>query len=80
MIVWGGYNGSGKLGDGARYNPDGGIWAATTDARSPGARQGQSAVWTGSIMIVFGGVGNGGNLSDTFSYDLPKPMYLYQKP
>ena len=72
MIVWGGsyWNGSVSiyLNDGGRYSPAGNNWAAMPIAGAPAGRQTFTAVWTGSEMIVFGGYGDGGYLSDTWSY------------
>ncbi len=55
MIVWGGFNGSGYLNTGGRYNPGTDSWAAITTINAPTARGGHTAVWTGSEMIVWGG-------------------------
>ena len=72
MIVWGGsyWNGSVSiyLNDGGRYSPAGNNWAAMPIASAPAGRQTFTAVWTGSEMIVFGGYGSGGYLSDPWSY------------
>jgi N-acetylneuraminic acid mutarotase len=72
MIVWGGssWNGSvtSYLNDGGRYSPAGNNWAAMPIAGAPAGRQTFTAVWTGSEMIVFGGYGSGGYLSDPWSY------------
>ncbi len=71
MIVWGGYvpgtdPASGApikvaLNTGGRFNPTGGLngngtWTATSSVNAPDARQLHSAVWTGSRMIVWGGL------------------------
>ena len=64
MIVFGGYNGSGgfqELGDGGIYDPATGLWSSLNTNGAPSARSWHSAVWTGSKMIVFGGVSRGGN-------------------
>jgi N-acetylneuraminic acid mutarotase len=58
MIVWGGSDITQGYphADGGRYDPTTDTWtpiAATTDA--PAARFGHSAVWTGHVMIVWGG-------------------------
>lgn len=58
MIVWGGqsgYNEKRALGDGARYRPATGTWAATSSLGAPVLRANHRAVWTGSQMIVWGG-------------------------
>jgi len=58
MIVWGGCNTTGHLcgeNSGGRYNPVTDTWRPTTTANAPGARRWHTAVWTGSVMIVWGG-------------------------
>jgi hypothetical protein len=59
MIVWGGYYGgsaSTRFNTGGRYNPSTDNWLATsTGANNPSARYLQTAVWTGTKMIVWGG-------------------------
>jgi len=56
MIVWGGWDGSEPLSSGGRYDAASGLWTATsTGSGVPTARTGQSAVWTGTEMIVWGG-------------------------
>jgi hypothetical protein len=58
MIVWGGSDTVGFYSaTGARYDPVADFWSPTTTEGAPG-RTGATAVWTGSKMIVFGGVLN----------------------
>ena len=59
MIIWGGYDGTNYLGTGARYNPATDNWVATTVTNAPNARCFHTAVWTGSEMIIWGGVTTG---------------------
>ena len=61
-IVWGGQlaGGAGSpppTNTGGRYTPGGG-WTATPTTDAPAARAEHTAVWTGTEMIVWGGVGN----------------------
>jgi N-acetylneuraminic acid mutarotase len=61
MIVWGGRTGSypafSALNTGGRYNPLTDSWTPTsTGAHVPEAREFHTAVWTGSEMIVWGGI------------------------
>ena len=67
MIVWAGlyYNGftSFYLNTGGRYNPSADTWATTDTANVPSVRDGHTAVWTGTEMIVWGG--NNDNFSNT---------------
>jgi hypothetical protein len=61
MILWGGEEGDGsheRPDDGVAYDPDSDTWRKLS--RSPNwSLAGHSAVWTGSEMIVWGGVGMG---------------------
>ena len=52
MIVWG------ENGTGASYQPGSDSWQSISSAGAPSARSGHSAVWTGSEMIVWGGLQN----------------------
>ena len=58
MIVWGGRNEDpwSSFNNGARYNPATDRWTPITTTDAPSARNGHTAVWTGSEMIVWGGV------------------------
>ena len=63
MIIWGGYDHVGtfissrtNFNDGARYNPAGNSWTPVNTAGAPFRRDGHSAVWSGSQMIVWGGM------------------------
>lgn len=62
LIVWGGRNQPGPgLGDGGRFDPATNSWVAIpVSSNSPSARDGHSAVWTGTEMIVWGGNGKTG--------------------
>jgi N-acetylneuraminic acid mutarotase len=58
MIVWGGL--SQELSEfqhtGGRYNPSTDSWSPTNTYNVPDARGNHSAVWTGTEMIIWGGV------------------------
>ena len=68
MIVWGGSDGSGLVANtGGRYHPSTDSWGVSSlttgsGASVPAARQYQTAVWTDSEMIVWGG-GDGTGLA-----------------
>ena len=61
MIVWAGYGGEALpldytvLQDGAAYDPANDTWITVASDGAPSARDGHTAVWTGSEMIVWGG-------------------------
>ncbi|HJQ24316.1 MAG TPA: BACON domain-containing carbohydrate-binding protein, partial [Blastocatellia bacterium] len=44
-------------------------WTPTSETNAPDARTAHTAVWTGSEMIVWGGVGNSGYLNTGARYD-----------
>jgi N-acetylneuraminic acid mutarotase len=58
MIVWGGIdNGSGiSLNTGGRYNPFTDTWQAISTINAPSERSEHTAIWTGTEMIVWGGI------------------------
>ncbi len=62
MVIWGGIGrsasgqGSTTLGDGALFNPAANSWSAMATTGAPGRRYFHSTVWTGSDMLVWGGL------------------------
>jgi N-acetylneuraminic acid mutarotase len=62
MIVWGGApGGSPPLDDGYRYNPATDTWStAISTVGAPSPRRVHAAVWTGTEMIIWGGLTAGG--------------------
>ena len=81
MIVWGGVDFAGRtqsgdrptLATGARYDPVADVWRPITTNNVPTGRSALPAVWTGSEMVIWGGVSvppSGGNstLSDGARY------------
>ena len=60
MIIWGGgeyfiYPYLFVRNTGARYNPSTDTWTATNTSNAPTGRVAQTAVWTGTEMIIWGG-------------------------
>ncbi len=88
MLVWGGEgcvaSGDGVqtlCSDGAAYDPKTDTWRPISNVGAPSARCSHSAVWTGTQMIVWGGMGDGGRLRrDGAIYDVAtdawRPMTL----
>ena len=79
MIVWGGRILSNSvwidLSHGGRYDPNNDRWTEIRIDGGPQARNGHSAIWTGTEMIIWGGIDRaiyGGHLADTWSF-LPVP-------
>ena len=71
MVVWGGEAGTTQLLSGGRYDPLTDTWLSVNTGNAPNGPFGKGvagakAVWTGSLMIVWGG-------SDS---SLPPPIYL----
>jgi N-acetylneuraminic acid mutarotase len=60
MIVWGGWTGpvNQNVNSGGRYDPVSDTWTPTTVVNVPEGRDGHTAVWTGSRMVVWGGYGD----------------------
>lgn len=60
MIVWGGQANGGTyvVQTGASYATND-SWQATTTTDAPGARHSHTAVWTGTEMIIWGGIPDG---------------------
>ena len=59
MVVWGGSPGFSQepLDTGGRYDPSSDTWTSTSTSRAPAPRTEHTAVWTGSLMVVWGGLG-----------------------
>jgi Putative metal-binding motif/Galactose oxidase, central domain/Kelch motif/Thrombospondin type 3 repeat len=82
MIVWGGQDGSGYLNTGGRYDPSSNIWDPDpmSTANAPSPRSYHTAVWTGSRMVVWGGLDgsglpiSGGRYDPLFNRWDPDPM------
>lgn len=69
MIIWGGSDASGTaLGDGAVFTRATNTWASLP-ACPLSPRYGHTAVWTGSLMIVYGGTNGTQNFRDGAAYD-----------
>jgi N-acetylneuraminic acid mutarotase len=73
MIVWGGMtydpttNGTNCVNTGARYSPSTDTWVATSiGANVPSSRMRNFAAWTGTKMLVWGGVETHTGASDTW--------------
>jgi N-acetylneuraminic acid mutarotase len=64
MLVWGGrpefFHSGGNLGDGGSYNPSTDSWKPISVAGAPSPRSKAVAIWTGTEMLLWGGVENGG--------------------
>lgn len=73
MVVWGGdaslETRRAPFNTGGHYDPRRDAWRATETRGAPPARSGHSAVWTGHEMVIWGGQGENGVLSDGAAYD-----------
>jgi N-acetylneuraminic acid mutarotase len=73
MIVWGGWSGEGyvaSLDTGGVFDPAVNSWtAATSTTNAPSPRNGHTAVWTRSRMIVWGGYDGSNYVSTGGIYD-----------
>ncbi|MBZ4423189.1 hypothetical protein [Myxococcus sp. RHSTA-1-4] len=62
LLVWGGTGGAQvdtALGDGAAYSPETDTWRPLRAEGAPRARWAHTAVWTGTELVVWGGLGCG---------------------
>ena len=63
MLIWGGrdnfFPSAGNKGDGGRYNPTSNSWRSISAERAPSPRSQSATIWTGSEMIIWGGVADG---------------------
>jgi N-acetylneuraminic acid mutarotase len=61
MVVWGGLdNGVGFFNSGGKFNPSTNTWTLATNlSGAPSIRSSHSVIWTGSLMIIYGGLGPG---------------------
>src|SRR5207249_4124945 len=77
MVVWGGaitpniFSPIDFRDTGGIYDPISDTWGATTLIYAPAARYLHTAVWTGSRMLIWGGVGTNGQALDTGSLFYP---------
>jgi len=75
VVVWGGVRQDAgaavpmNLGDGARFDPVANAWSPMSLSGAPSARSRHSAVWTGTEMIVWGGVTDTELSADGASFD-----------
>jgi N-acetylneuraminic acid mutarotase len=72
MIVWGGFSFDGTFhwwNTGSRYNPGADSWTAVSTTNAPEGRYAHTAVWTGSEMVVWGGVGMNGGFNTGGKYN-----------
>jgi hypothetical protein len=70
-IFWGGNDLFDWHQDGLQFTPGTpGAWTTTTDAQgAPGPREGQTAVWSGNEMLIWGGWNGGPYLDDGGAFD-----------
>lgn len=73
VIVWGGETDGGDTDTGAALPMLGGVthgeWSALSTSNAPAPRQGHTAVWTGSRLLIWGGKSGGVPLNDGAAYD-----------
>lgn len=65
---------AGYLNTGGRFNPDTGIWTATSISGAPSGRRSHAAIWSDSEMIIFGG---SNNVNDLNSFGIYYPANTY---
>ena len=68
LMMWGGKNNEGLLGDGGIYDPFADSWSSIGASGAPSPRSGHTAVWVDEAFLVWGGDGAGGELSSGAKY------------
>jgi N-acetylneuraminic acid mutarotase len=71
MIIWGGQSidGSTYYADGAAYDPVSDTWTTLESTNAPSARAQHTAVWTGTQMIVWGGLDSSTFIGEGYTYE-----------
>jgi hypothetical protein len=71
VFIWGGRGSTGGLDTGAIYSPATDSWVLVNQTGAPPPRSLATAVWTGNVVIVSGGVNDSDNtlLRDAYAYD-----------
>jgi len=73
LLIWGGNGATGPLNSGSQLLFDNAgnplSWQPINSLNAPSPRNGHTAVWTGSQMIVWGGANNSNTLGDGAIYD-----------
>jgi N-acetylneuraminic acid mutarotase len=73
MLIWGGVRGGGyslPLNDGWKYSPTTDTWTRMADGGAPSPRTGFAAVWTGTELLLWGGLDETGHgVGDGGRYD-----------
>jgi hypothetical protein len=81
MVVWGGSDGGAPVDSGARYDPLSDAWTPISPTGAPDGRRDHVAVWTGGLMIVWGGsgftTGGGGRYAMNQSADVEQDGTTY---
>jgi N-acetylneuraminic acid mutarotase len=68
LMMWGGKNNKGLLGDGGIYDPFADTWSSIGASGAPSPRSGHTAVWVDGEFIVWGGDGAEGVLNSGAKY------------
>jgi N-acetylneuraminic acid mutarotase len=72
MIIWGGANYNAPpyyFNTGGIYDPSANTWSATSTTGAPTSRSSQTAIWTGTKMIIWGGANSTGYSNTGGIYD-----------
>ena len=70
MLVWTGFGGgSSYYESGGRFDPLRNRWTPTVWSNAPRPRHGASTVWTGNVLIVWGGLNADEPLNTGSRYD-----------
>ena len=80
MIIWGGWSGFLRLGDGAIYYPGNDVWEGVSDINAPGARDRHIGLWTGlEFLTCSGHAGDDEFHEDIYSYFPTRTLQMWQR-
>lgn len=77
MVVWGGsQTPAAQFADGGRYDPVGNAWLGSTSTLgAPTPRHGHTGVWSGTEMVIWGGVGTTTSFVNTGGFYAPDAWF-----
>jgi N-acetylneuraminic acid mutarotase len=62
------------------HNPKTDVWRMISTHHAPSARKLHTTIWTGEVMVIWGGEGNGGNPTDWGTYNPATDTWRKTKP
>ena len=80
MLIYGGEDNTGSFSSGAAYDPVKNKWRTLDSATGVVARTGATAVWSGSQLVLFGGLSAGTPIASLQRLTPQPAFYFFRKP